>query len=105
MPVSGESNIRQWIIENDWLEADRRAARPALLQHRHLHLHLDPHQPQANRVKGKVTLINARELRQKMRKSLGNKRNEITPAAIADDHALYSDALDIADERSPTARR
>ena len=43
---SGESNIRRWIIENDWLEADCGAARPDVLQHRHLHLHLVVDQPQ-----------------------------------------------------------
>ena len=43
---SGESNIRRWIIENDWLEADRRPARADVLQHRHRHLRLDRHQPQ-----------------------------------------------------------
>ena len=28
---SGESNIRKWIIENDWLEGHRRPARSTLL--------------------------------------------------------------------------
>ena len=37
---SGPSNIRRWIIENDWLDAHCGTARPALLQHRHLHLRL-----------------------------------------------------------------
>ena len=40
----------------------RRPARPALLQHRHLHLLLDRHQPQAPERRGKVQLIDAREL-------------------------------------------
>ncbi len=38
----GESNIRRWIVEND-----RRPAAESLLQHRHRHLRLGAHQPQA----------------------------------------------------------
>ena len=34
----GESNIRRWIIENDWLEAIRRPAAQHVLQHPHRHL-------------------------------------------------------------------
>jgi type I restriction enzyme M protein len=44
----GESNIRQWIIENDWLEAVV-ALPDQLLQHWHLDLHLGAHQSQAAR--------------------------------------------------------
>ena len=49
---SGESNIRQWVIENDWLEAIIALPRADVLQHRHRHLHLDPHQPQGAGVPG-----------------------------------------------------
>ncbi len=42
---SGESEIRRWIIENDWLEAIECFARSTVLQHRHLHVFLDRHQP------------------------------------------------------------
>ena len=39
----GESNIRRWIIENDWLETI--VALPLnLLQHWHCDLHLGSHQ-------------------------------------------------------------
>jgi type I restriction enzyme M protein len=55
---SGESNIRQWIIENDWLEA--------VVTNR-----------KEPRRKGKVQLIDARRFLVKMPKSLGNKRNKI----------------------------
>ena len=44
---SGESEIRRWIIENDWLEAIVALPDQTVLQHRHHHLHLDRHQPQA----------------------------------------------------------
>ena len=33
---SGESEIRRWIIENDWLEAIIALPDESLLQHRHL---------------------------------------------------------------------
>ena len=41
----GESNIRRWIIENDWLEAIVASAAQHVLQHRHRHLHLGADQP------------------------------------------------------------
>ena len=49
---SGESNIRQWIIENDWLEAVVGPSRPAVLQHRYLDLPLGAHQPQGGPAEG-----------------------------------------------------
>lgn len=74
---SGESNIRQWIIENDWLEAV--VALPDQLFYNTgistyiwvLTNHKEPHR------KGKVQLIDARRFFVKMKKSLGNKRNKI----------------------------
>ena len=88
---SGESNIRRWIIENDWLEAIVGAARPALLQHRHLHVRLDRDQPQGPERRGKVQLIDASGLSQKMRKSLGNKRNEISDEHIDEVTRIYGE--------------
>ena len=83
---SGESEIRRWIIENDWLESGRRAAGPALLQHRHLHLRLGAHQQARSRsaARSRVQLIDGRQFFVKMRKSLGNKRNELSEEQIAD---------------------
>ena len=74
---SGESNIRQWIIENDWLEAV--VALPDQLFYNTgistyiwvLSNHKKP------RRKGKVQLIDARRFYVKMPKSLGNKRNKL----------------------------
>ena len=43
---SGESNIRQWLIENDWLEAIVALPDQPLLQHRHFHLRLGADQPE-----------------------------------------------------------
>src|SRR5699024_7352293 len=40
--------------------------------------------------KGKIQLVNASEYYQSMRKSLGNKRKEITPEQIKEITSLYS---------------
>ncbi len=37
----GESNIRRYIIENDWLGSDCTIAQQLVLQYRNYHLHLD----------------------------------------------------------------
>jgi type I restriction enzyme M protein len=74
---SGESNIRQWIIENDWLEAV--VALPNQLFcntgiSTYIWVLTNRKEP---RRKGKVQLIDARQFYVKMKKSLGNKRNKI----------------------------
>ncbi len=74
---SGESNIRQWIIENDWLEAI--VALPYQLFYNtgistYLWILTNRKEPER---KGKIQLIDARQFYVKMRKSLGNKRNKI----------------------------
>ena len=83
---SGESNIRRWIIENDWLEAV--IALPDQLFYNTgistfiwiLTNRKDP------RRKGKIQLIEARRLFVKMTKSLNNKRNKLgDPADHADE--------------------
>jgi type I restriction enzyme M protein len=74
---SGESNIRQWIIENDWLEAI--VALPDQLFYNtgiSTYLWLITNRKERKR-KGKIQLIDARAFYVKMRKSLGNKRHQI----------------------------
>jgi type I restriction enzyme M protein len=74
---SGESNIRQWIIENDWLEAI--VALPDQLFYNtgiSTYLWILTNRKERDR-KGKIQLIDARQFYVKMRKSLGNKRNKI----------------------------
>lgn len=74
---SGESNIRQWIIENDWLEAI--VAMPDQLFYNtgiSTYIWVLTNRKERKR-KGKIQLIDAREFYVKMRKSLGNKRNQI----------------------------
>ena len=74
---SGESDIRQWIIENDWLEAV--VALPDQLFYNtgistYIWMLTNRKEP---RRKGKVQLIDARRFFVKMPKSLGNKRNKL----------------------------
>lgn len=74
---SGESNIRQWIITNDWLEAI--VALPDQLFYNtgiSTYIWIVTNRKEKRR-KGKIQLIDAREFYTKMRKSLGNKRNQI----------------------------
>lgn len=75
---SGESEIRKWIIENDWLEAI--VALPDQLFFNtgiSTYIWIVTNKKQANR-KGKVQLINATNFCQTMKKSLGSKRKFIT---------------------------
>lgn len=74
---SGESKIRQWIIENDWLEAivalpDQLFYNTGIFTYVWIISNRKPPERQ-----GKVQLINAVYFYHKMRRSLGNKRNEI----------------------------
>jgi type I restriction enzyme M protein len=75
---SGESEIRKWIIENDWLEAI--VALPDQLFFNtgiSTYVWLVTNQ-KAKRRRGKVQLINAGENYQPLKKSLGSKRKEIS---------------------------
>ncbi|MBZ5591821.1 MAG: type I restriction-modification system subunit M [Acidobacteriia bacterium] len=79
---AGESAIRKWIIENDWLEAV--IALPDQLFYNTglaTYIWLLANQKPAER-KGKVQLINAVSFAERMRRSLGAKRNQIPPASI-----------------------
>src|SRR5215207_9671922 len=79
---SGESEIRRWIIENDWLEAV--VALPDQLFYNtgiSTYFWIVTNRKAPHR-RGKVQLVDARECWVKMRKSLGEKRKEISPAQI-----------------------
>ena len=74
---SGENNIRQWIIENDWLEAI--IALPDQLFYNtgiSTYVWILTNRKELQR-KGKIQLVDARNFFVKMQKSLGNKRNKI----------------------------
>ena len=88
---SGESEIRRWIIENDWLEAV--IALPDQLFYNtgiSTYFWIVTNRKSEER-RGKVQLVDARELFTKMRKSLGNKRYEISIEQIDEITRLYAD--------------
>lgn len=79
---SGESEIRKRIIENDWLEAivglpDQLFYNTGIYTYIWIVTNNKPKER-----KGKVQLIDAKEYYEKMRKSLGNKRNYISDEQI-----------------------
>lgn len=104
---SGESEIRKWIIENDWLEAI--VAMPDQLFYNtgiSTYIFIVTNRKPDNR-KGKVQLINAtgsgfddqgNPFYAKMQRSLGNKRKEIAPDQIKHIAELYG-AYDKADSK------
>jgi type I restriction enzyme M protein len=88
---SGESEIRRWIIENDWLEAI--VALPDQLFYNtgiSTYLWIVTNR-KSKRRRGKVQLVNAVSFFTKMRKSLGNKRNEISEEQIKQITRIYGD--------------
>ena len=86
---SGESEIRRWIIENDWLEAI--VALPDQLFYNtgiSTYLWIVTNR-KSKRCKGKIQLVNATGFFKKMRKSLGNKRHEVCEDQRDDITQLY----------------
>lgn len=88
---SGESEIRRWIIENDWLEAV--VALPDQLFYNtgistYFWIVTNRKDPERQ---GKVQLLDAREHFTKMRKSLGEKRKEISEKQIEEITCLYGE--------------
>ena len=80
----GESNIRRWVIENDWLEAI--VALPDQLFYNtgiSTYVWVLTNRKEQRR-QGRVQLIDGRQRFVKMRKSLGSKRNEISSEQIED---------------------
>lgn len=97
---SGESEIRRWIIENDLLEGI--VAMPDQMFYNTgigTYIWIITNRKDKNS-QGQVRLVDARELGTKMRKSLGDKRKELTSEAIELITNLYSDGtLDSGDKR------
>lgn len=91
---SGESEIRRWILENDWLEGI-----VALPDQMFYNTGISTYvwiltNNKAAEDRGLVRLIDARQSGTKMRKSLGDKRKELKPDAIAEIAQLYGGARD-----------
>lgn len=88
---SGESNIRRWIIENDWLDAV--IALPDQMFYNtgiYTYIWIVTNKKAAHR-QGTVQLIDATRHFKKMDKSLGNKRNELSDDHIKELIRLYAD--------------
>lgn len=86
---SGESEIRRWVIENDWLEAiiglpDQLFYNTGIHTYIWLVTNVKPKERQ-----GKIQLIDGRKMFQSMRKSLGSKRHFIDDKQIETIVNLY----------------
>jgi type I restriction enzyme M protein len=95
---SGESEIRRWIIENDHLEAI-----VALPDQLFYNTGISTYfwivtNDKAPRNKGKIVLLDARDQWTKIRKSLGEKRKEISEPQRQHIGRVYRDAFDIAED-------
>ena len=91
---SGPSNIRRWIIENDWLDAiialpDQLFYNTGIFTYVWLVTNRKP--PER---RGKVQLIDGTSFFQRMDKSLNNKRNEITEEQIHHLTRIYDNYVD-----------
>ncbi len=91
---SGPSNIRRWIIENDWLDAvvalpDQLFYNTGILTYVWLVTNRKP-----ARRRGTVQLIDGSRFAERMRKSLNNKRNEIPDHRIDRLTQLYGSYRD-----------
>jgi type I restriction enzyme M protein len=88
---SGESEIRRWIIEQDWLEAV--VALPDQLFYNtgiSTYFWIVSNRKRPER-QGQVQLVDARDLFEKMPKSLGDKRKRVAEHQIAEIVRLYGD--------------
>ncbi|HTG34979.1 MAG TPA: class I SAM-dependent DNA methyltransferase [Thermoanaerobaculia bacterium] len=96
---SGESDIRKWIIENDWLEAV--IALPEQMFYNTgigTYIWIVTNRKEKRR-KGKIQLVDAREVwtaggGEDSKRSLGNKRRHITVKQIAEVVKLYGRMTD-----------
>lgn len=88
---SGESNIRRWIIEHDWLEGIV-ALPPDLFYNTGITTYIWIVTNRKEKVrKGKIQLVDATGFFTRMRRNLGSKRNEISPAQIEAITKLYAE--------------
>jgi type I restriction enzyme M protein len=81
---SGESEIRKWVIENDWLEAI--VAMPEQMFYNTgigTYIWIVTNRKEQRR-KGKIQLVDARDRWQSLRRSLGDKRREFSDQNIKD---------------------
>lgn len=86
----GESNIRRYIIENDWLEAIVQMPNNLFYNTGITTYIWILSNNKAKSRKGKVQLIDASQLYRKLRKNLGNKNCEFAPQHITEIVKVYS---------------
>ena len=89
--ASGESQIRRWLLENDYLEAI--VAMPTdLFYNTGIATYIWILSKNKNeKRRGKVQLIDATSIYTKLRKPLGNKKNEFSPENRVEITKLYTD--------------
>ena len=91
---SGESEIRKYVIENDLLDCIVQLPNDIFYNTPiGTYIWVLSNKKPAHR-KGKVQLINASSYYRKMRKNLGNKRNEMTPEQIDEITKIYGDFIE-----------
>ncbi len=101
---SGESEIRRYVLENDLLEAI--IGLPTDMFYNtgiSTYIWIVTNRKPASR-KGKVQLIDASAMWQKMRKSLGSKRKELSDDHIAEITRLFGEAKEVSIDGVPTSR-
>ncbi len=95
---SGESEIRRWIVENDWLEGV--VALPDQMFYNTeigTYIWILTNRKQKSH-HGRVKLIDARDMGIKLRQALGEKRKELTQSALDEITRLYSEAFEVHDD-------
>jgi type I restriction enzyme M protein len=101
---SGESEIRRYVLENDLLEAI--IGLPVDMFYNtgiSTYIWIVTNRKPKNR-KGKVQLIDASSMWQKMRKSLGSKRKELSDDHIAEITRLFGKAKEVTIDGVPISR-
>ncbi|WP_397298725.1 N-6 DNA methylase [Nonlabens ulvanivorans] len=89
----GESNIRRYIIENDWLEAIVQLPNNLFYNTGITTYIWILSNNKATDRKGKVQLIDAGQLYRKLRKNLGNKNCEFAPEHVKEITSVYMSSL------------
>jgi type I restriction enzyme M protein len=88
---SGQSEIRRYLIENDWLETIVQMPNDLFYNTGiATYIWLVSKKKEKKRI-GKIQLINAKDMFEKRRKSLGNKRNDFTDTSITSIIKVYLD--------------
>ncbi|WP_293699730.1 N-6 DNA methylase, partial [uncultured Agrococcus sp.] len=87
---SGESNIRKWILEQDYLEAIVGLPTDMFYNTGISTYVWIINKKKEQRRRGKVQLIDATEMYEKMRKSIGSKRRKLSQTHIEDITGIYS---------------